>query len=292
MGKLNFMTMGDDNFFHTIKYSVGQVARLYPEAHFFVYDWGFTEPQVSDLAGDKVTIVPWVKKAHHLPFKTYVGVFRPLVFRKTRWLIRSGFRRLQRNLFIFTQKPFCIQDCLRRSSGDLVFLDGDAFIVDRIDEVLGQDFNVGVTLRRQHEIVFPAKNGVCSALNVGVMFFKGSMSVLEAFIERWNTEIEVTRDYCMEQTALSNIVARIRKDIYDGYNKTGVLETRGERVKIKVLPCEEYNFNWIEEGFDRQKNKILHFKGGRHSREAFEELREKIKLDETLNDKEPSNTSM
>ena len=280
MKPLNFMTIGDRSFFHTIAYSVKQTAKFYPDARFYIYDMGFSASQVAELRDGNTTVVPWANKTARLPARAYARVLLPLMLKGPRWFIAKGPARLHRNLRIFAGKPKCILDCLRRSDGDVVFLDGDAFLVNDIDAVVSEDFDVGVTMRRLGEIIYPRKNGECRVLNVGVMVFKGGARRLESFMRRWSDEVKVTDDFCIEQTALTNLVATTRDDIYDDFNKIGILDLGDDRIKIKVLPCETYNFNWIEEGFDLEKNRILHFKGGRHSVEKFEELKRRIGLDE------------
>ena len=54
-------------------------------------------------------------------------------------------------------------------------------------------------------------------------------------------------------------------------------------VKVKILPCEMYNFNWIEELIENNSlpNEIhvLHFKGSRHNLNTFNNLFKKLKLE-------------
>ena len=38
------------------------------------------------------------------------------------------------------------------------------------------------------------------------------------------------------------------------------------------MPCERYNYNWIEEGFDKKRNKILHFKSNRFNKLEFQKI--------------------
>lgn len=280
MTEPSFMTIGDASFFHTIRYSLGQVRRFYPDARMFVYDRGFAGAQAGELRKAGATVVPWTGSERRLPLWRRIRIIAPLLPRNWKWFVRTGPVRLARNLTVFADKPACIRDCVRRAGTPLVFLDGDAFLVDRIDDALARDFNVGVTMRRMHEIRLPERDGECSVLNVGVMFFKGPERLMDAFIHRWNDEIDRTDDYCIEQTALTNLIRRTNPDIYDDYNTTGDLELSGGRLRFLVLPCENYNFNWIEEGFDPVKNKILHFKGGRHSLREFEALRKSIGLEE------------
>ena len=35
----------------------------------------------------------------------------------------------------YAQKPFCLLDCLRRSGSRLIYLDGDAFLVNQINDL-------------------------------------------------------------------------------------------------------------------------------------------------------------
>ena len=45
MNPLNFILIGDKNFFLLISYSIKLLIKFYPDSKFFIYDWGFTEAQ-------------------------------------------------------------------------------------------------------------------------------------------------------------------------------------------------------------------------------------------------------
>ena len=47
MKELNFITIGDRNYFPIINLSIKQVEKIYPFSRFFIYDWGFTWVQGS-----------------------------------------------------------------------------------------------------------------------------------------------------------------------------------------------------------------------------------------------------
>lgn len=282
MEPINFMTIGDSNYYHTIIYSIKQVRKLYSGSQFFIYDWGFSKEQLEKLRLIKnVIVIPWQMKIRYTPLKKFIPPEKISLKVKCKFLIkkvffRRRFLKQQRILFIFTQKPLCILDCINRSVGRLVFLDADAFLINKIDEVFTHDFDIGVTLRRLKELRFIDKEGQCMVLNSGVMFFNSDTSKLELFIKMWNQEIEKTRDYLIEQTALTHLIQKTRKDVYNGYYKTGILNADKKIIKIIVLPCEIYNYNWIEEGIDLEEVKVLHFKGGRHTEDKFHELVNKL----------------
>jgi hypothetical protein len=298
---LNFLTIGDDAFFDSIQISVHQARRFHPQASFYVYDWGFTDTQRAELnaASNVEAIIDWTDRFVDLPVidevdwatvmqeveaKRPSGPFlnrlkrvisKYLLFRKQHWKSwEEKGQAHQQKEWLLAQKPFCMLDCLRRANGRMVFLDGDAFLTRDVHGILSEDFDVGVTLRRLNE-VRDGKNN-CQVLNSGVIFFNGSSNKTQDFIEAWIEQMRDTREYLIEQTALTRLISQSNPRIFDGYFNQEVVSYEGTDIRVRTLPCDQYNFNWIEEGVNPEKTKIVHFKGGRHSDERFQNLLKEI----------------
>ena len=188
---LNFVTVGDKNYFESIKLSVSQARKIYPKSKYFIYDWGFTVEQRKELINyDNVDgLINWKDEFIKLKsidatdwtpvYKDYmkknVGdntllqtaknlIKKYFLFRRDYW--KSKYKAIEEHKkkeFYLSQKPFCYLDCLKRCEGKLVCLDGDAFIVNKIDNLLEKKFDVGVTLSRIHEI--ENKYNRCQVLN-------------------------------------------------------------------------------------------------------------------------------
>ena len=183
MRKINFVTIGDKNFFEPINFSVDQINKIYPESKTFVYDWGFTETQKEILKQKGAYVLAWdiIDNNIVIKFSSFFQKIKViygirdirsfLIFlRDKKYKKRSSLKMIKReNLFI--NKTLCLQDYIKNFGGNFVFLDGDAFIINNFDEILEQDFDIGVTLRRKHEIRLGF--GECNALNAGVLFFLG-----------------------------------------------------------------------------------------------------------------------
>lgn len=272
------MTIGDKNFFHVIRRSVAQVAKFYPGSAFYIYDWGFTYDQAKTLRDCRNThVVDWKANIDlESGFKT-VKFGRNLKYYIKKYLLgypAGNLERARQTEYLLSQKPHCMLDCSKKINGNMVFLDGDTLLVNRIDEAMTDDYDIGVTLRPREESEKNRKMGEYQ-LNSGVIFFNTGSSVMQAFIGEWIRRMKTTKHHMIEQTALNRLVKESSKDIYDGYYKIGVLRINGRNIRCKVFPCTKYNYNWIEKGFDKDKNRILHFKGRRHSKEMFESLLEK-----------------
>jgi len=272
--------MGDDAFFESIWISVQQAYRFYPDASFYIYDWGFTDEQrdLLDTADNVVQIIEWedavtVSSIDRLALlrtvKSHIYRYLPTTYSTPEEIEEA--RQREQN---YAQKPFCLLDCLERCQSRLVYLDGDAFLVSRIDDLLQDDFDVGVTLRRPDEIV--NERNRCQVLNAGVLFFNGTVDRTEAFLSGWIRRMNSTYEYLAEQTALTRIIEEACPGIFESCYNRGVIELQQKRASVVVLPCERYNFNWIEEGVDTEKTSIVHFKGGRHSDERFKELLQEV----------------
>jgi hypothetical protein len=303
---LSFLTIGDDAFFDSIRISVHQARRFHPQASFYVYDWGFTDSQraelkaVSNVEGvidwtDRFVDLPvidevdWARVMQEVETKRPPGslldrlkgiISKYLLYRKQHWKSwEEKGQAHQQKEWLLAQKPFCMLDCLRRTSGRMVFLDGDAFLTGDIHGILGEDFDVGVTLRRMDEVRDGRNN--CQVLNSGVIFFNGSSNKIQNFVEAWIEQMRDTREYLIEQTALTRLIAQSNPQIFDGYFNQGVASCKEVDIQICTLPCDRYNFNWIEEGVNPETTKIVHFKGKRHSKEKFQNMLQKIGINKT-----------
>lgn len=267
MKKFSFLTIGDKKYFDTILISAKQAKKIYPDSRFFIYDWGFTPEQIISLKKNtNVEIVKW-------------NILRLELSLIIRWAYAMVRGRLLGNKFmaslqpirnikienLYVNKVFCFLDYIKRFGGNFIFLDGDAFIINSFDELLKQDFDICVTLRRKSEINLGI--GGCSALNAGVIFFLGGTEKNKEFINLWIKKINKTEERWIEQTALSRMLLDANPTIFDDFYKETILNADNGNVKIKILPCEIYNYNWIEEGLDRNKVKIVHLKSGRHKKE-------------------------
>ncbi len=293
--------MADDQFFESIRLSIRQVERLYPDATFYLYDWGLTIEQAAEAAArPNVEVVDWSNRLAEFPVVREVDWAAVVADQRRRrgpiarvkefvagWLPLDRFESRRQSLderadermrfeSLVCNTPLCILDCLLRHDGPLVFLDGDALLTSRIDEVFTDDYDVGVTMRRMAELDF--SHDRCNVINSGVLFFRGDRERSVAFVQQWLGRIEKTREYIVVQTALVRLIADSAPQIFEGYCRVGTLTSGPTPVRVKSFPCEQYNFIWIEEGVDTAINKIVHFKGGRHLPRTFRRLLQTIDL--------------
>jgi hypothetical protein len=282
MGKINFLTIGDKKFFHTISLSVNQINRLYPDSNVFIYDWGFTDRQLRFFEElSNVQIIKW--RIHDYKIRIVASWIKGLITGKffSGNLIKS-LRPVKhiRKENIFINKIFCFLDYVEKFGGNFVFLDGDAFLINRFDEIEEQEFDIGVTLRRKSEIKLDF--GDCGVLNSGVIFFLGETNKNKMFLELWIKEVWRTNEPLIEQTSLSRMLLSINPQVSSGHFEEKLfLESDGGKIVVKILPCEIYNYNWIEEFdpvSDARKVKILHFKSGRFNTPLFKEIANKLSL--------------
>jgi hypothetical protein len=160
----------------------------------------------------------------------------------------------------------------------LVYLDGDAFLANSLDEsVTTNDYDVGVTLRPEQEIQAAAARGDTHILNAGVIFFNTNAEVIDNFVNRWVELIEEIDGELREQTALTELIRSSGEDIFYDYYRTGALNLGNHRITCKIFPCERYNYYNVEEGIDRENNRILHLKSGRH-KDEFERIQEQLRV--------------
>jgi hypothetical protein len=290
----HLLTMAEEKYFGPLTIAIKQALRLYPNATYTIYDVGLTAEQrrvLSDTS-PQVKIVPWTIVYHSFYFD-FPTVY---VIKKSLGLIRGEIRKrilkLDRNKSLqglFDQREFeikifnkllIINHYSETSKQNFIFLDADAFLINAIDEILTDtSVDFGFTVRRKHELSF-IKND-CKLLNTGVIFFKGGYEKNNCLIQAWLAAASESREFIAEQTSLSRLLERLKPDIYHQTDKVHSLQLNGQTLRIKLLPCEIYNYNWIEEfNVEQHKDtvKILHFKSGRFKTPLFETIARTLSL--------------
>ena len=144
-------------------------------------------------------------------------------------------------------KPLMIKDCLENTDANelVLYLDADAFLLQRVDELDINDYDIAVTVReeakhyREHELM--------GALNAGVIVFRKTKATMN-FINKW---IDVTNTKYSDQSGLNACLY----DYIDLDKLDQVIEKDG--LKVKLLKAMVYN-NYYSDTTDA---KIRHFKG-------------------------------
>lgn len=256
MEDLNFMTIGRSKNFIFVNYSTKQLLKLYPNCKFFIYDWGFTVNQKKVLKSYPITeLIKWDDKIN------WREGYRNITEKFEGYLPPKNIIELRQNEYIMNQKPVCILDCSKRIKNNLVYLDGDALLVNKIDELLKKDFDIGVTIRPKNEIESAKKLDIYSEINAGVIFFLLDSERMKIFIDEWIKEINQSNRIWQDQTCLITLINRKNKEILRKYYNAGTIKINTIEIKVKALPCIIYNLYTIEKNYDFKNVKILHFKG-------------------------------
>jgi hypothetical protein len=139
-------------------------------------------------------------------------------------------------------KPHIILDALDSVNDNeyLVWLDADALIIDRIDEIQ-EDYDIAVTVRQPKAVenMLP--------INAGIVFVKKTPAAVE-FLKKW---IELCDVDVSDQPPLNKLSSVVCADI-------GLTVIR-DGVRIKVYPCATYN-NFYFAKKDKPGIKIKHYK--------------------------------
>ena len=140
-------------------------------------------------------------------------------------------------------KPHIIREALNQvANGNfLVWIDADALIEERIDEIIG-DYDIGVTVR------LPKLKENGTPINAGVIFVKKNEKSIN-FLEKWMKESEVVGD---DQIALCKLCQVTTKD-------RGTIVWR-DTVRVSVFPCEIYNNFYFGKKPNKHPAKIKHYK--------------------------------
>lgn len=149
-------------------------------------------------------------------------------------------------------KPELVQMVMSRHEDVVAYLDGDAQLVGCIDDIVGSDYDVGVTLRPRWETEsdWHRKHiDVVKFINAGVIFFNPTEGARQ-FVEDWR---RLTGEVGNDQMALNQLACP------DDYPDAFSVKMMGG-VRIKYFPCERYNFYFFGD-LPTAGARILHFKG-------------------------------
>lgn len=266
---MRFVTMGDDKYFRTVLLSIRQSQRFYPGRRFLLYDWGFDGARLERLrAHPGVEIRDWrdrlVDVSRLLPLRPAVRNFvRKHLFRDPD--LRIPRAQWQKELLL-DEKCYCLLDASCRLEEPFLFLDADAFLVNRVDGLHDPTSDLVVTLRPQHEIEAARRRGSVGDLNSGVIAFGGDRDKNLALIAEWIKEMHILnlrRHLLSEQTALARLILRADPDAFRQPEGWVELKIGGLSIRCRIVPTTMYNYNAVERGFDPETNRILHLKGGR-----------------------------
>lgn len=147
----------------------------------------------------------------------------------------------------FPKKPFVIKDALSNLPKDswLAWIDIDCIMQQSIDDAISDDYDVGLTFRKNH-------------INTGVNFWKHNIAAL-SFLDKWCVAaINANGD----QNGLNNMC-----DIKSNTLINQTLDIAG--TTVKVFDSKIYNNFFFKKSQDNAK--ILHYKSKHRARFPFNE---------------------
>lgn len=281
---VQFVTIADADYFEPVCISAKQIKKFYPGSTLHIYDWGLKTQQIEVLEDyHNVSLHKWNIK---LPsFFTPFGAWNIKQEIKNLAKLSIGFFQNKSIEFSwgpetnFFNKILCLKKINKKIKKPFVYLDGDAFLINDIDRLVNKKFDIGVTRRRAEELNYEFNN--CSVLNAGVIFFFADYKINEKFINTWLEETLNTREYLAEQTSLTRLLCKKKENIFKRVPSSHRINIQNTPIKVRVLSCEKYNYNWIEEfesEEDKESIKILHFKSGRFDSGIFDKIASKFNL--------------
>jgi len=167
-------------------------------------------------------------------------------------------------------KPELLMKSMREAPIFTVWLDGDALLVDPIDEVVG-DYDLGVTIRHPFETQGPnwERNAAATGyINAGVVFINPSTK-MNTFLADWSRLSYEGGG--SDQWGLNQMLS-----LSEVPQAWSTREING--LRCKFFPAEIYNFYYFKvlespppkRLVSMPKPKILHFKGGaRHHYQTY-----------------------
>lgn len=140
-------------------------------------------------------------------------------------------------------KPNIIKHALANvNEGDIVaWIDADALIVQRFDEIADTDFDIGVTVRQ------PKARENSLPINAGIVFLRKTSETLK-FVDKW---VELCESGVSDQQELNKLAQITTQDMH-----TTVIR---DKTKIHAFPCRIYN-NFYFSKKSVPHAKIKHYK--------------------------------
>ncbi len=261
MREINFITIGDKNYFPLIYFSIKQVLKFYPTSKLFIYDWGFTPYQKKKINTYPNTIlIDWTDKLDRENGYKSIRITRHM---------KNRLKHLKKRFDFLNQKPFCMLDCAKRVKENLIFFDGDAILINPIDEIFEDNYDIGLTVNVKFLILnkylpkgrFVRMRGV----NSGIIFFKLNSKPMQIFIQEWINGIGKGKGKSFRgQTSLFNLIRNRNIEIlYKEYN-IGIIKLANLEYRIKIYPTSIYNFGCAGNRYNDKKVKFLHLISMKH----------------------------
>ncbi|MFX1394815.1 MAG: hypothetical protein ACFFAH_14740 [Promethearchaeota archaeon] len=257
--EINFITISSEKFFPYVNFTAKKLMKLYPSCKLFIYDWGLTSSHKKKLRSYPISIlVDWKFNIDWMSGYKTIEISNDL---------SPSIRKKKEGAYLANQKPLCILDCAKRVKENLIYFDADAILINPIDEIFEDNFDVGITILNDElfeEIEF-LKFYMGADLNAGVIFFRLSSKNMQLFIQEWLNEIE--RSKKPEQISLFSLIKDRNKEIFKKSYNVGTITLSNTEFKIKAFPATIYNLFRIHRGYDDKKVKFLHFLRAPHMKE-------------------------
>jgi hypothetical protein len=231
-------TAGDYRFRDLVAFSERKIQDLGYVSR--IYDLGGLGPGVHHRLPFDLSQIPFPQLSEEFVKNGHYEEVRP------GWLTRA------------LHKPFLLLDCLGNTSGHIVYLDGDAFLLARIDEVAADDYDLGVVLRPEGERTgHPDMAGI---VNAGVLFLANTSPVRD-FMRRW----------CCATIHLRNDQLALNRLLFPAYRLWQEHPEGGWIFRSQSLPEKVEIDGLVVRFFDSRYNcyvdpfpgdaRIIHFKG-------------------------------
>lgn len=139
-------------------------------------------------------------------------------------------------------KPSMILDALHKVEPDdiVVWIDADAIMWDRIDEIQDEIWDFGVTMRK------PKTSERDDIINAGVVFVRKTTESLR-FVEHW---IEKCSKGVSDQKELNAL--------FQFQNSDYLRKRKVQGMTVKIFPCDLYNNFYFKR--PQKDAKIIHYK--------------------------------
>jgi len=228
------MSLSNSSTFHFVRWQAETVRRNRSNEDYIIWDIGLEKEQKKELQ-DIATVLDFEDIAEE--YNKNIAPLDNKVFRQ------AGGRSVVSRPSL--RKPFCLKACVAMGHDEILYLDADAFLNRKIDDIFKNNFNVAVTLRKVRPAPIPPidepRRFRFKLLNAGVQLFKNEGNKLDIFFDEFIHNYIFKNPQHSDQGNLNHIIDKCKDFNWTEINTMKTLKIKGTKLKVLILDCSVYN---------------------------------------------------
>lgn len=282
---MTIVSMANKDYYEILSHQILNSLSIYPQVEYVIIDIGLEYHQANrlnkikrlkiiklkeiDLNYDFYNqLVSTAKKAHNSTIKKTHTLKNYIKYNLLKRVQLNSYNNSFFSEIYFLTKIIAIKKAISKREKYL-FLDADAFLINKIDELLDSKVKIGFTSRDTSEYNF--KKNQCTVINSGVIYFNNLDGDIEKFLNYWLSYAQSNFEKISEQTSLTRIIEKqLGLDFLYKFDTQAILNTDNNNYLISIFDYKKFNYSKVELGFNKKLNYIIHLKSGRWNRDNLQ----------------------